>query len=192
MPNTTEFAALTNVVAQWPTNAIAAVVIGVTFVLHFVCTEGYGRFNKARVPTFLGLVPIWPAWAFFTRRHDFLRDGFDRVKQDFFQFNVTHVINESSSRTGVSLTLFLQHKVVAMRGAAARKVFFGDHNLSFTEGYQILFGGVSLACVATRCDSYPAPHPFRPLDCKTSTSRSKKHPAMPVTCLGSKSELRTS
>ena len=92
MPNTTEFATLTN--SQWPTSIITTVVVGVAFVLHFVYTEGYGRFKKAQMPIIFGSVPIWPAWAFFTRRHDFLRDGFDRVKQDFFQFSVTHVNNE--------------------------------------------------------------------------------------------------
>ena len=92
MPNTTEFAIFTNVAAQWPTNAIATFV-AFSFLLYFVWTQRYGLFNKARVPTFLGSVPIWPAWAFFTRRHDFLQDGFDRVNQDLFQFKVTRVGN---------------------------------------------------------------------------------------------------
>ena len=47
MPNTTESATLTNSVAQWPTNTITTIVVGVAFVLHFVYTEGYSRFNKA-------------------------------------------------------------------------------------------------------------------------------------------------
>src|SRR6266481_6264783 len=104
MPNTTESVTLTNAVAQWPTNAITTVIIGIAFVLHFVYTEGYSCFNKALVPT-LASVPIWPTWAFFTRCHDFLRNGFDWVKQDFFQFNVTHI--KVSCGTALLLTLFL-------------------------------------------------------------------------------------
>ncbi|QRV80112.1 cytochrome P450 family protein [Ceratobasidium sp. AG-Ba] len=35
----------------------------------------------------------------------------------------------------------LQHNVVAVRGEEARKVFFDRRDLSFTEGYRLLFGG---------------------------------------------------
>lgn len=31
-----------------------------------------------------------------------------------------------------------------MRGEAARKVFYGDKNLSFNEGYQLFMGGVRM------------------------------------------------
>jgi sterol 14-demethylase len=36
-----------------------------------------------------------------------------------------------------------QHTVVAMSGEEARKTFFNEKRLSFTQGYQLLMGGVS-------------------------------------------------
>ena len=73
-------------------------------------------------------LPDWAsyltAWSFFTKRHDFLFNGFAKTGQDLFQFR------------------FLQHTVVAVSGEEGRKVFHNDKYLDFTQGYQILLGGV--------------------------------------------------
>ena len=37
---------------------------------------------------------------------------------------------------------FVQHTVVALRGEESRKAYFDNKNLSFTEGYKVLMGGV--------------------------------------------------
>ena len=37
----------------------------------------------------------------------------------------------------------VQHNVVALRGEEARKAYFDNKSLSFTEGYKVLMGGVS-------------------------------------------------
>ncbi|KAH7316408.1 cytochrome P450 [Rhizoctonia solani] len=72
-------------------------------------------------------IPGWPVigqWAFFTKRYDFLKDGFESLPDETsFGFNI------------------LKHQVVALRGEEARKVFFDKKDLSFTEGYRLLFGG---------------------------------------------------
>ncbi|CAE6440153.1 unnamed protein product [Rhizoctonia solani] len=69
--------------------------------------------------------PLIGQWAFFTRRHDFLKEGFKSLPDETsFGFNI------------------LQHQVVALRGEQARKVFFDKKDLSFSEGYTLLFGGV--------------------------------------------------
>ncbi|CAE6465073.1 unnamed protein product [Rhizoctonia solani] len=69
-------------------------------------------------------LPFLGQWAFFTKRYDFIVDGFKKFPQErAFGFGV------------------LGHDVVAMRGEEARKAFFSRSDLNFTEGYQLLFGG---------------------------------------------------
>ncbi|CAE6426353.1 unnamed protein product [Rhizoctonia solani] len=69
--------------------------------------------------------PIIGQWAFFTKRHDFLKEGFESLPDETsFGFNI------------------LKHQVVALRGEEARKVFFDRKDLSFSEGYRLLFGAV--------------------------------------------------
>ena len=36
----------------------------------------------------------------------------------------------------------MQHNVVALRGEEARKAYFDDKSLGFSEGYKVLMGGV--------------------------------------------------
>jgi hypothetical protein len=189
MPNITEYTIVPNAVLTWPASTITAVVVGAIFVSHFLWSQGYGFFVNTRIPTFLGYIPFWPAWTFFTRRHDFLQEGFAKVKQDLFQFNVRQVSRSTRPGMRLQLTLDSQHTVVAMRSEAARKVFFGDNNLSFMEGYRILFGGVRPPRVSSVIHILLS---FRALNSKTSMSRSKKPPARLVNCPGSKSGLRIS
>ena len=40
--------------------------------------------------------------------------------------------------------IYVQHNVVALRGEEARKAYFDNKSLSFTEGYKVLMGGVRL------------------------------------------------
>lgn len=70
----------------------------------------------------LGGIPILAAWPFFTKRYDFLRNHFASGKR-YFQFHV------------------LQHRVVAISGEEARKMFFNEKGLGLDEGYRILMGG---------------------------------------------------
>ncbi|QRV80118.1 cytochrome P450 family protein [Ceratobasidium sp. AG-Ba] len=68
--------------------------------------------------------PVVGQWSFFTKILDFIMEGFDRTPSEpMFGFNI------------------LQHNVVAIRGEEARKSFFDRRDLSFTEGYRLLFGG---------------------------------------------------
>ncbi|QRV94605.1 cytochrome P450 family protein [Ceratobasidium sp. AG-Ba] len=54
---------------------------------------------------------------------DFIMNGFHQTANEpMFGFNI------------------LQHNIVAVRGEEARKVFFDRRDLSFTEGYRLLFG----------------------------------------------------
>jgi sterol 14-demethylase len=69
----------------------------------------------------LGGFPIFTAWKFFTKRHDFILAN---SGSDFhFKFNVLH------------------NSVIALRGEESRKTYFDDKSLSFTEGYKIFIGG---------------------------------------------------
>ncbi|KAJ7262357.1 cytochrome P450 [Mycena rebaudengoi] len=70
----------------------------------------------------LGGIWLLHAWPFFTRRYDFVRDGFHRTSQKLFQFRI------------------LQHRVIASSGVDARTVFFHDKSLDMHEGYKILQG----------------------------------------------------
>ncbi|KAJ1301352.1 hypothetical protein OPQ81_003751 [Rhizoctonia solani] len=68
--------------------------------------------------------PLIGQWAFFTKRYDFLKEGFESLpNESAFGFNI------------------LKHQVIALRGEQARRVFFDRKDLSFTEGYRLLFGG---------------------------------------------------
>ncbi|KAF9457599.1 cytochrome P450 [Collybia nuda] len=67
---------------------------------------------------------ILTAWPFFTRRHDFLKSNFTKVGEQLFTFKV------------------LQHSITAAKGEDARKDFFDNKSLNFTEGYRILMGAV--------------------------------------------------
>ncbi|CAE6393598.1 unnamed protein product, partial [Rhizoctonia solani] len=69
-------------------------------------------------------LPFFGQWAFFTKRYDFIVNGFNKFPEETaFGFGV------------------LGHEVVALRGEDARKAFFSRGDLNFTEGYQLLFGG---------------------------------------------------
>ncbi|QRV97067.1 cytochrome P450 family protein [Ceratobasidium sp. AG-Ba] len=69
--------------------------------------------------------PVVGQWSFFTKRHDFVMEGFRRTPgESMFSFNI------------------FQHNVVVLRGEEARKEFFDRRDLNFTEGYRLLFGGV--------------------------------------------------
>ncbi|KAH7338681.1 cytochrome P450 [Rhizoctonia solani] len=70
------------------------------------------------------VLPFFGQWAFFTKRYDFIVNGFKKFpRETAFAFGV------------------LGHDVVALRGEEARKSFFSRSDLSFTEGYSLLFGG---------------------------------------------------
>ncbi|CUA72666.1 hypothetical protein RSOLAG22IIIB_04986 [Rhizoctonia solani] len=63
-------------------------------------------------------------WLFFTKRHDFLKEGFNNLPDEtLYRFNV------------------LKHQVIALRGEEARRFFFDRNDLNLSEGYRLLFGG---------------------------------------------------
>ncbi|THH10817.1 hypothetical protein EW146_g8249, partial [Bondarzewia mesenterica] len=67
---------------------------------------------------------IFNAWDFFEKRYDFILRHF----------------RQSAGNRLVEFGI-LGHKVVAVRGEEARKAFFSERSLDFTEGYRILRGG---------------------------------------------------
>lgn len=89
----------------------------------------------------LGGIPILTAWPFFTKRYDFLRKHFASGKR-YFQFHVVQVSILCMIPFFVLLPdLFSQHRVVAISGEEARKMFFNEKGLGLDEGYRILMGG---------------------------------------------------
>ncbi|KAF8069204.1 cytochrome P450 [Lyophyllum atratum] len=70
----------------------------------------------------LGGLSILTAWPFFSKRFDFLRENFKKTGQNLFSFKILH------------------HTVTAMKGEEARKAFFDNKSMNFTEGYKILMG----------------------------------------------------
>ncbi|KAF9010098.1 cytochrome P450 [Cyathus striatus] len=98
-----------------PNTALCGVVLLVITLSPFLL--GTGRDAKE-----LSGFPITNAWTFFSKRFDFLWGNFHKITGNIFKFRV------------------LQYTVVAIRGEEARKAFFDDRNLNFTEGYKILMG----------------------------------------------------
>ena len=93
----------------------------------------------------LGGFPILTAWSFFTKRHDFIWENFRSDPSPHFKFNVLHVSPLSLRRwSRTDYWRSSQHNVVALRGEEARKAFFDNKSLNFTEGFKVLVGGVRL------------------------------------------------
>ena len=94
----------------------------------------------------LGGFPIFTAWTFFTKRHDFIWANFESDPSPHFKFNVLHVkFSFSASVTmvqGADYWQSIQYNVVALRGEEARKAYFDNKDLSFTEGLNAFMGGV--------------------------------------------------
>lgn len=87
----------------------------------------------------LGGIWLLHAWPFFTRRYDFMRDGFHRTGQKFFQFRILQV-SCLYPRFLVECVTRKQHRVIASSGVDARTVFYHDKSLDMQEGYKILQG----------------------------------------------------
>ena len=91
----------------------------------------------------LGGFPIFTAWTFFTKRHDFIWANFRSDPSPHFKFNVLRVNPLSLchwSRADYWEST-MQHSVVALRGEEARKAYFDNKDLSFTEGLNVFTGG---------------------------------------------------
>jgi sterol 14-demethylase len=87
----------------------------------------------------LGGIWLLHAWPFFTKRYDFVRDGFHQTGQKFFQFRILQV-SCSYPRFLAECVTRKQHRVIASSGVDARTVFFHDKSLDMREGYKILQG----------------------------------------------------
>jgi hypothetical protein len=114
---------------------IALVVAFITYDYYYKRSDKYGGIHS------LPGIPIMTASMFFNKQFDFLSSHFKH--HGFFQFRVLHVrISKRTSSADItdSTLLLKQHKVVAISGDEARRVFFGDHHLDFSEGYKILLG----------------------------------------------------
>lgn len=69
-------------------------------------------------------IQLYHAWDFFQRRDEFLHSSFKRNSGQGFSFNITH------------------HKVIALTGEDARRIFYSDPRMDFSEGAKILTGTV--------------------------------------------------
>ncbi|KAG8693770.1 hypothetical protein FRC09_010307, partial [Ceratobasidium sp. 395] len=95
----------------------ATVALGAILVWYVLATGG-SHIQKIRG------WPVVGQWAFFTKRYDFVLEGFRKLpNESMFGFNI------------------LKHDVVAVKGEEARRTFFDRRDLSFTEGYRLLLGG---------------------------------------------------
>ncbi|KAF9530198.1 cytochrome P450 [Crepidotus variabilis] len=117
--NTGSYPPLTAIVQITDTSSVA-IIAGVSLLLvSFLALRG----TSDGYIVDLGGLPIRIAWTFFSRRFDFMAMNFKKTGGLPFKFRV------------------LQHRVVAVGGPEARKVFFNDPSLGFAEGYEILMGG---------------------------------------------------
>ncbi|QRW08994.1 cytochrome P450 family protein [Ceratobasidium sp. AG-Ba] len=108
---------ITAAITDHPIALGAAAVLGGAVAWYFLTT------NSSHITKIRGW-PIVGQWAFFTKRYDFIMKGFRRVPgEPMFRFSI------------------LKHNVFAIRGEEARKVFYDQQGLGFTEGYLLLFGG---------------------------------------------------
>ncbi|QRW22056.1 cytochrome P450 family protein [Rhizoctonia solani] len=100
---------------QLALGSVAAVAVGLAW---YLLQSDESQVKRIRP------LPFFGQWSFFTKRYGFISDGFKKFPQEkLFGFGI------------------LGHNVVALRGEEARKAFFGRGDLSFTEGYLLLFGG---------------------------------------------------
>ena len=108
-------------------NQLVSAAVGVAAI---IATAAYyvfsSRSEKHDFPKLRG-IQLYHAWNFFRRRTDFLLTNFKRNSGKSFSFNILH------------------HKVIALAGEDARRVFFSDTHLSFGEGYKILMGSVRIS-----------------------------------------------
>jgi sterol 14-demethylase len=72
----------------------------------------------------LGGFHLVTAWAFFSKRYDFLQGHFKDTGLKIFRFRL------------------LQHRVIAMAGEANRKIFFNDQNLDLRAGVRVFIGSI--------------------------------------------------
>ena len=110
---------------QFVNSAIGTTAILTTIILYYAL----GSKDKEHDFPKLRGIQIYHAWNFFQQRYDFLRSNFDRNHGKSFSFNVLH------------------HKVIALTGQDARRVFFSDSHLDAEEGYKLLMGGVRVPLV---------------------------------------------
>ncbi|KAG9081346.1 hypothetical protein FRC06_005626, partial [Ceratobasidium sp. 370] len=95
----------------------AAAVLGTVLLCYSILTRD-GDIKKIRGWPLLG------HWAFFTKRHDFILGGFQKLRnQSMFGFTIRG------------------NNVIALRGEEARRTFFDRRDLDFREGYRLLLGG---------------------------------------------------
>lgn len=134
--------------------AAAVVVISTTMSL-------FNRTDSGGVPFKAG-IPFIGQWSFFTRRHMWLGEGIKKLG-NVFAFNILHVRSIQLCLTAYA-DVVIQHKIVVLSGEEGRNVFFNTKELNLQEGYNILFGGVSLNCIyANAYIAYPlAPLGSRP------------------------------
>ena len=101
-----------------------AALLAATFVYYCLGSkDGDRAFPK------LPGIQLFHAWNFFQQRHDFLEASFNQNSGRGFSFHV------------------LRHKVVALTGEDARRVFYSDARMDIAEGGKLLMGvvGVTLA-----------------------------------------------
>ena len=106
-------------------NQLAAAGFGVATLL--ATTAVYYSLNpKHKEDEFPKLpgIQLYHAWNFFQQRLDFLNSNFKRNSGQCFSFDVLH------------------HKVIALTGEDARRVFYSDPRLDMSEGFKLLSGGV--------------------------------------------------
>jgi len=112
---------------QFVASAIGTAAILATITLYYVLSS---KDKEHDFPKLRG-IQLYHAWNFFQLRYDFLRSNFNRNPGKSFSFNVLH------------------HKVIALTGQDARRVFFSDSRLDPQEGYRLLMGGVSSSRIVT-------------------------------------------
>ncbi|KIM74625.1 hypothetical protein PILCRDRAFT_828049 [Piloderma croceum F 1598] len=79
--------------------------------------------DAAEIHTLRGF-SIVNAWTFLNKRYDFLRSNFEKTGHNLFAFKI------------------MQHKVIAISGDEARKIFFNNSGLNSTDGAMLLRGGI--------------------------------------------------
>jgi len=124
------------------TTFIVATLAVALYSIFFLQTNTDGKIHDLRG------IPFVTAWTFFTKRWDFIRGHFERTGGEMFRFRVLHVRCLDFLPELFNLGLLPQHRVIALSGEKARKIFFDDKNLDLPQGYRILMGGSpNLECI---------------------------------------------
>jgi hypothetical protein len=108
--------------------AVGAAVILTTTAAYYTLRSKDEKHDFPKLPG----IQLYHAWRFFHQRYDFIHSNLKRNLKSF-SFNMLH------------------HNIVVLVGEDARRAFFSNPHLNFSEGYKVLMGSVRVSPATGGC-----------------------------------------